>query len=1146
MRGPNAVNRIFLSALTLFFAGAGMTAAQTYLDVLFLSTYPVSWLSYLFFGKTALLVVLTFVISPIVTRGTKLANALVIAATGVSVVVAHGFVAQQITGFAFGLSLWMDAVTVLISVIAWNAVNDAFDIREFKRISRWLYSAAGFGGLAQGVSTRSIIELLGADAMLFLLAAFLVIISVGVLKLERIAVSRRDQKQQSHPARYPLFIYTMLAMGLMILVDTLADYALKSEVGVAFSKDEIGSFMGLFYGVTSALTLLAQFVGAPAVLKTMGIRGLLSALPLFALAFGVALYVLPGLWAAALFRLGELVLRRSVDNNGRVLAANPLPTQVRRFSRLFSKGVATPVGTGLGGIALLVCPQEAGLQGIGLIVLAASAAWLLLNVRILSSYRTTLEEAVRTTRFGDITDEVGRTTPQMVQSVAARALREKDEQSIMLGFELLEGLDAVHTPPETYLHLASTSLEVRLAAIKAIGRTGNAEAISELVQRLGKEQEPEALWHLLERIAALRPERALEQARTLLDSHHPRVCAGAVLVMLAAGDLDDLILAATVLKQMVANQDPQVRGGAASALGAFPVGRLKRALQGLLQDPDAHVCAHAFRAVVARGERDLLPDVARQLGRRHVSLYASHTLLLFGEQTVPIIMAAVDRSSLEACIAAARTLARLPGGEAEDMLVELAEYGAPPLRDVIARALAVRARRNPMPEKIREWAGQSVLGEVRDIGFLTSAHAVESYSEWVKDEIAVRIVQAKTRLLYWYAVATEPGPVLDALPFLISARDISAMVMDRAKALELLETVSSGDDLKRALSVLEEHPGQVVSASESALARVNDPWLDWVLNTQHSPREDHTMDTAQKIIVLRKTSLFKELSGEVLLAVAEVTEHREVSAGDVMFKAGSAPDGLYIIASGYVNLSRDGEVIAMLKKHDILGEIGLIANAPRMFDAIVAADGMLFYIDQETFDNLTEDVPEVLRILARNVIGYLNASMSEAEEELHTVFMGTKSPLHRKETPPQSPVEISPFSETPLLGGTVTAKPKDKEGRAATSAATSFKRIAKGESIQVSCEGQSVVSLRLATQLFSLRLGDNAILSDANGVEYPIALGESVIGRDDACDIVVDKAFNDVSRQHAAFSYQGGNRILFTNLSTNGAAVQRNALLAAQ
>jgi CRP-like cAMP-binding protein len=124
-------------------------------------------------------------------------------------------------------------------------------------------------------------------------------------------------------------------------------------------------------------------------------------------------------------------------------------------------------------------------------------------------------------------------------------------------------------------------------------------------------------------------------------------------------------------------------------------------------------------------------------------------------------------------------------------------------------------------------------------------------------------------------------------------------------------------------------------------------------------------------MTLRKTALFENLPGEILLTIAEESETRELVEGQKIFSQGDYPDGLYTVASGKVIIKRDGHVISELKEYGFFGEIGILDDSPRGGDAIAETDATLLFIEKEVFNSITEDLPEVLRAVTKTVIGYL-------------------------------------------------------------------------------------------------------------------------------------------------------------------------------
>jgi len=90
---------------------------------------------------------------------------------------------------------------------------------------------------------------------------------------------------------------------------------------------------------------------------------------------------------------------------------------------------------------------------------------------------------------------------------------------------------------------------------------------------------------------------------------------------------------------------------------------------------------------------------------------------------------------------------------------------------------------------------------------------------------------------------------------------------------------------------------------------------------------------------------------------------------DFIFKEGTFGDSAYMIDSGRVGIisetDRSGKrkVVAILRKNDIFGEMGLIDNEVRTATAIALEDTQVSVISKKTFDYLLKHDPFALRPL---------------------------------------------------------------------------------------------------------------------------------------------------------------------------------------
>jgi CRP-like cAMP-binding protein len=141
------------------------------------------------------------------------------------------------------------------------------------------------------------------------------------------------------------------------------------------------------------------------------------------------------------------------------------------------------------------------------------------------------------------------------------------------------------------------------------------------------------------------------------------------------------------------------------------------------------------------------------------------------------------------------------------------------------------------------------------------------------------------------------------------------------------------------------------------------------------------MDLIAKVFELRTIELFKGLEAEILFMVAEECQHKNFSAGETIFLQNDDGDGLYCISSGEIQILHNEKVIANLKNHDFFGELALIDEGKRTGTAIATTDCSVLFLEKNTFARLTDDLPEVLRVVTRVIVHYLRSNLGHMPEE---------------------------------------------------------------------------------------------------------------------------------------------------------------------
>ena len=949
---------------------AAVTLSRTYIDALFLSTYPTDLLPLLLLAQTVVILVITVAMTPLASRGSAKVNAGIFIGAALSLLAGSQLLQMQLPHFPFIFTMWMATLPVMSVVICTNAIADAFDVRTFKKWMTWINVAGSMGGLVVGLLVPTLITKYGADSLLYILAFLMIMAAITFFYLKTApSIGKRGSEGQS-ALNYPLFRYVAICTFLLMAVETFADYALKAELGKTFKdKSDIASFMGPFYGLSNVLMLTVQLLGVQSMLKWAGVAGLLAVTPWFCGISGAVLLALPNLWTAAGLRMGEHVLRFSFFNVGREIAIKPLPNRIRRSGK-FLMILAGYLGAAMGAIVLWVGTKWLSLELVAVVVLILVGIWLVVTKEIAQSYQDTLEEAIRIKRFNPYEDAAIETSSNRhtLLDVVERALNDKDPDMVRFGFNMLSKTQTDSVPQAALTHLNSKHYDLRVDCVRATFQIKDTQVVPLLLQRVLVEDDGMVLWWLFKTLSTLSPDDAIKLAPHYLYHYLPLARSGAVVSMFSYGTLDNLISAATHLKTMINSPDPALRKAAAYAISALWMGNFENELRHLLQDPDESVSIAAMWAVADQHHTRLIPTLVARLGRGRASHFASRTLIQLGESVVPYVTQVLQLDSPPVVRLAVRILAAIPGTIADQSLAQAIQTGSVMTRTFLAKAIAMRVKNRPASPDLLQHARQAVMEEIATVSLLKAAQFSESLPEFVRLEIAQRRQMAEERLLYWLDIASKSGELTGVIPALMHAQTTPEDIARRAAALEFLDSRIKDRRLKTAIAVLEEKPTSFqISESINRLHEIKDNWLQKVIQSSL----EANMNISEKVMLLRKVKLFASLPGEVLLTIAETCEERELIKGEKIFSKGDSPDGMYIVAAGVVGIYKDGQLVNESTEHEFFGELGLFDDSPRKADAVARSDGMVLFLQKEVFDGITEDLPEVLRALIKTVISYV-------------------------------------------------------------------------------------------------------------------------------------------------------------------------------
>lgn len=150
------------------------------------------------------------------------------------------------------------------------------------------------------------------------------------------------------------------------------------------------------------------------------------------------------------------------------------------------------------------------------------------------------------------------------------------------------------------------------------------------------------------------------------------------------------------------------------------------------------------------------------------------------------------------------------------------------------------------------------------------------------------------------------------------------------------------------------------------------------------------MDLKTEAEALRRVPMFAKLDSSKLRLLAFTSQLLTFEDGEILFKQGDPSDSTYLVLLGEMEVlagSDDDPVVAgVLGANDLVGEMGVLAHAPR--SATIRARGAVqaLRIEADTFLELLAENPGVALDVMRQLSGKLARSHRQFEQlqvELH-------------------------------------------------------------------------------------------------------------------------------------------------------------------
>ncbi|MDP8956894.1 MAG: cyclic nucleotide-binding domain-containing protein, partial [Actinomycetota bacterium] len=118
---------------------------------------------------------------------------------------------------------------------------------------------------------------------------------------------------------------------------------------------------------------------------------------------------------------------------------------------------------------------------------------------------------------------------------------------------------------------------------------------------------------------------------------------------------------------------------------------------------------------------------------------------------------------------------------------------------------------------------------------------------------------------------------------------------------------------------------------------------------------------------LRHGVLFQDIGDDALDGILEIGHEVSFGAGEAIFHAGDAPDGMYVVLEGEAQVDVGGR-FHRLKPGDFFGEMGLLTSDKRMATVRSVEPVRALRIDADTFQRYLHDHPQVAVSMLQAVV----------------------------------------------------------------------------------------------------------------------------------------------------------------------------------
>jgi CRP/FNR family cyclic AMP-dependent transcriptional regulator len=96
-------------------------------------------------------------------------------------------------------------------------------------------------------------------------------------------------------------------------------------------------------------------------------------------------------------------------------------------------------------------------------------------------------------------------------------------------------------------------------------------------------------------------------------------------------------------------------------------------------------------------------------------------------------------------------------------------------------------------------------------------------------------------------------------------------------------------------------------------------------------------------------------------------DYQDFSPGEILYTQGEAPDGMFVVLEGEVNVRINGELVETVGPGGILGEMALVEGSARTSLAETVGDARVLRVDRRLFETMVIQDPDFARLVLQTM-----------------------------------------------------------------------------------------------------------------------------------------------------------------------------------